>query len=99
MEAKDVYNQVEPFIWYGVAVLSVPALRHHARLPTRLGLAALVALFGTSDFFEREAWWTPWWLLAWKAACLVGMAAVIGRIWLKSRRPSRGVDSSGGDSV
>jgi hypothetical protein len=33
----------------------------------------LLVLFGISDFVEIHtgAWWCPWWLLAWKAGCIV----------------------------
>ena len=78
---EHVYNDVEPFIWYAVAVLLVPALRRHAPLRQRLLLAMVVAVFGTSDFFESEAWWTPWWLLAWKAGSLAIIGVVSWRIY------------------
>ena len=61
-ELKDIYNAVEPFIWYVVAAVSVIALRRHAALGDRLLLATALVVFGTSDFFETVAWWTPWWL-------------------------------------
>ncbi len=97
LQLKDYYNFVEPFIWYVVAVLSVPALRQHATLPWRLALAGVVGLFGTSDFYEKEAWWTPWWLLAWKAACLIAMAAIIARIYVRSASKRGGPTSAEGN--
>ena len=77
---KNLYNQIEPFIWYGIALLSVPALKRYARLRQRLLLATSLRIFGTSDFYETEAWWTPWWLLAWKAGCLFVIAILALRI-------------------
>jgi hypothetical protein len=85
-DPKDLYNQIEPFIWYVVAVLIVPALRRHAPAVERVTLAGVVALFGTSDFFESDAWWTPWWLLAWKATTLSIGIFIAVRIWLRARR-------------
>ncbi|MBI5763544.1 MAG: hypothetical protein HZA51_08485 [Planctomycetes bacterium] len=83
--ARDFYNHIEPYIWYFVAILIVPALRAHAPLRPRLMLGVVIAIFGTSDFFETEAWWTPWWLFLWKAVSL-GLMAAIG---LYIRRQSR----------
>lgn len=80
----DDYNRVEPFIWYAVALLAIPALRGRSPLRERLLLAATLVAFGTSDFYESVAWWTPWWLLAWKAACLIALAVLIHRIWRRS---------------
>jgi hypothetical protein len=33
--------------------------------------------FGLSDLVESQtgAWWTPWWLFAWKALCVLGLLA------------------------
>lgn len=84
-DPKDLYNQIEPFIWYALAILLVTALRRFSPISERLCLAFVVAVFGTSDFFESQAWWTPWWLLVWKAACLVAMVALGTRIGLRTR--------------
>ena len=85
-DPKDLYNQIEPFIWYVLAILLVPALRRYSPMSERLCLAAVVAIFGTSDFFESQAWWTPWWLLAWKAGSLSTAVVMAARIWLRSKR-------------
>ncbi len=85
---RDFYNHIEPFIWYLVAFLIVPALRAHSPLKTRLILAIVIAIFGTSDFFESEAWWTPWWLLLWKAMSLFAMLLLGLRIRKRSRLSS-----------
>jgi hypothetical protein len=53
----------------------------------RAALAAALAIFGTSDFFESEAWWTPWWLLGWKASSLSAIA-VLGLTILRRRENS-----------
>lgn len=36
-------------------------------------LAITLAVFGGSDLVEARtgAWWKPWWLFVWKAACVV----------------------------
>ena len=48
-------------------------------------------LFGLSDFIEAGtgAWWRPWWLLLWKAACLLVFLILIVR-YVRSRRISPG---------
>ncbi|MBE7458640.1 MAG: hypothetical protein KJ057_17160 [Phycisphaerae bacterium] len=37
--------------------------------------------FGASDVVEADtgAWWRPWWLLAWKAACLAVLLTLLIR--------------------
>ena len=80
----DDYNRIEPHIWYTVALLSFPALRGHSPLRERIALFLTLVAFGTSDFYETLAWWTPWWLLLWKAGCLAILVRMVYRIW---RRP------------
>jgi hypothetical protein len=77
---KDIYNSIEPFIWYALAILLIPALRRYAPLRDRLAISVVVCVFGTSDFYESETWWSPWWLLAWKAGCLATLAILALRI-------------------
>ena len=82
---EHLYNNIEPYIWYAVALTLVLALRRHARLSERLGLALVVAIFGTSDFYEQDAWWTPWWLLVWKGTSLIVIAVWSWRIYRRNR--------------
>ena len=62
-------------------------LRSGQRRAMIVGLA-LVA-FGVSDLVETRtgAWWRPWWLLAWKAACLA--VVLIGSIGKLNRTRSQ----------
>ena len=69
-------NLIEAGVWFVVA--GVVAWR--AKRP---GLAVAVMLFGVSDLVEiwSGAWWRPWWLLVWKAACLAVMVpAALGAV-------------------
>jgi hypothetical protein len=94
---RGFYNHIEPFIWYVVAILLIPALRKHAPIRQRLVFASIVCVFGTSDFYETEAWWTPWWLFLWKAISLGAMCLMGLHIRTLSRRaaPSDPVASDG----
>jgi len=56
-------------------VVTVLALRRNGPA-RRHGLIAALTLiaFGASDWAENETggeWWHPWWLLLWKATCVV----------------------------
>jgi hypothetical protein len=44
--------------------------------------------FGVSDLVETRtgAWWRPWWLLAWKAACVGVMLALLANHLRRRRR-------------
>jgi hypothetical protein len=88
--AAETYNYIEIGIWCATAtVVAVVALRRSGPARRDFGLASLVLFaFGASDYAEIVTggeWWTPWWLLLWKAACVVGLLALIAR----SRRRSR----------
>jgi uncharacterized membrane protein HdeD (DUF308 family) len=74
-----LFNLVEGFFWIGLAVWILLSTfissKHHKAL-----LAVILILFGISDFVEMAtgAWWRPWWLLVWKALCvLIGLILII----------------------
>ena len=67
-------NLIEAGVWFVLAmVLLVRACR--AERPVRsilMLLAVTLTAFGFSDVVESRtgAWWRPWWLFVWKAACV-----------------------------
>lgn len=76
-------NRIEGIVWasMGVAVW-LWGRRGDARSKRLAGQAMLaLILFGGSDLVEAMtgAWWRPWWLFAWKAACVLVL------IWLFAR--------------
>jgi hypothetical protein len=84
----EYVNYAECGLWILVGVFFLAfALRRSTAWRTGC-LAASVAfvLFGVSDIIETRtgAWWRPWWLLLWKAACLV-VFAVLSYRYLKRR--------------
>jgi len=80
-------NIIEAGVWIvmglGVVVWTV---RTGSR---RVGLVAGAALvlFGLSDVVEAGtgAWWRPWWLLAWKLACVATLLGVVA-LWARKQR-------------
>jgi hypothetical protein len=81
-EAAELYNYIEIGIWCAIAVIvAIVSLRRTG--PVRLrGLLASIALvaFGLSDYAEIRTgaeWWRPWWLLAWKAACVMTLLGLL----------------------
>src|SRR5687767_10733596 len=80
-EAAQTYNTIEIGIWCTIAtVVAVVALRRSGAA-RRDGLIASVVLFlfGLSDYAEIRTggeWWTPWWLLLWKASCVIALLAL-----------------------
>ena len=86
LDLERTGNLVEACFWiiFGMVVLG-GLWRQARRLTVFGGVAGLICvLFGVSDLVEAEtgAWWRPWWLFCWKAACLAGMAFCL----LKYRR-------------
>ena len=74
-------NLLEAGLWIAVAVVSAGiGLRRAGRVRHRcLVLAAAMIAFGASDVVETRtgAWWRPWWLFAWKAACVAVFLALL----------------------
>jgi hypothetical protein len=75
-------NHVEAALWAAFALVVLLSGRSRSRLT----LATALLLFGISDLVEARtgAWYRPWWLLTWKAACLAVMLAL--GILYKSRQ-------------
>ena len=83
MSAFQTANYVEAGLWFltGIGFLV------HAGWPrttkrTMLIIAVVTVLaFGISDVVETQtgAWWRPWWLLAWKAACVFAFLVLLFR--------------------
>lgn len=88
-----VANQIEGVFWgtLGLAC-AISAIRRRV-VPVHDGWLAAIALvaFGVSDWVEARtgAWYDPWWLLAWKAGCVVTLL-VIGRLQWRRRRIANG---------
>ena len=87
----DLYNHIEIFIWWVLGALAlVGAATRPAGRRRRFLLAGLVMIaFGASDYAEARTgnkWWDPWWLLPWKAACVIALLAILVPAYLESRR-------------
>lgn len=78
-----VGNYVEAALWIAIGLaFGVAALVRRGIHRRRCEEAAVVfLLFGLSDIVEVQtgAWWRPWWLLIWKAACVFAMLALLAR--------------------
>ncbi len=81
---EQTFNYAEAVLWglfaIGFAWRAVQARSVRGRC---LIAAAAFLLFGLSDIVETQtgAWWRPWWLLVWKALCLlVFMVLVIDHL-------------------
>jgi hypothetical protein len=82
-------NYAEAGLWAVIGsgfIVQAVRLRGRARVLCVVGAVAFLA-FGGSDVVEARtgAWWRPWWLLGWKAACLVVFAGLLFS-YLRARR-------------
>jgi hypothetical protein len=84
-------NLIEGIFWSGIGLGFVISMVAPAARGDKAVAAAAFVLFGLSDFVEMQtgAWWSPRWLLAWKAACLALMVGLLGRYLLRRRRRIR----------
>ncbi len=73
------FNTLEGLFWLTLAAAFL-LIAWRRRRDTGLAISAglLFATFGLSDFVEIHTggWYKPWWLLAWKASNLIGLAMV-----------------------
>ena len=79
--AGEVYNYVEVGLWPAMGLIVAMVALRKSGAARRDGMIAALTLvaFGASDWFENETggeWWHPWWLLLWKAACVVALLAL-----------------------
>ena len=86
----ETANYIEAGFWIviGAVIMVTAVIRHRVDRWTWLSLGVFVA-FGISDIVEVStgAWWRPWWLLLWKAACVLVMTTLLVR-YVKRRRRS-----------
>jgi len=95
MNLEHDFNIVEAGLWFFLAIATiVHRLRATARLrPILLALAVTLAVFGGSDIVESRtgAWWTPWWLLGWKAICVLVLFFLF-KNYFRLKKQSEGKD-------
>ena len=66
-------NYFECCFWIAIGIGFAIAAVAKGRRRMCLVTAVTFVLFGVSDYAEAHtgAWWRPWWLLMWKAGCLL----------------------------
>lgn len=77
-----ISNYAEAGLWFAIAA----AVLWRFGLSRRAVIAAAaLVLFGVSDIVETTtgAWWRPWWLFVWKAACV---ATLLGVFWAARKK-------------
>jgi hypothetical protein len=76
-------NHIEAGLWTVIGIgMAVGAVYQRGVVRRDCIVAAVTfAIFGASDLVEATtgAWWRPWWLLLWKATCLVAFLVLIVR--------------------
>ena len=75
MDIEKSGNLIEAALWTVIAaVVAFKAWRERGVLRRIFAvLAVAFFVFGLSDVVESQtgAWWRPWWLFVWKAACVL----------------------------
>jgi hypothetical protein len=79
-------NYIEACLWAAIGII---AMARRSR-PWGIALAGALVAFGISDIIETRtgAWYRPWWLLAWKAAC-IALILTFGIAALRAYRRGR----------
>jgi len=87
-------NYAESVLWFivGAAFALAAGRRKGSARRQCLAAAVLFVAFGGSDIVETQtgAWWRPWWLFAWKAACVLGLVALLFTYWRDRRLSTPG---------
>lgn len=85
-------NYIEAAFWIiiGLAFL-LAATRPTPRQNLCFPASVAFITFGLSDIVETRtgAWWRPWWLLIWKAACIAALLALAWFYWRQRSRKNR----------
>lgn len=87
-EFDQRFNLAEGIFWAAAAGVIFWRARKNARVRgIGIGASLTFALFGVSDFIEVEtrAWYTPWWLFALKAACVLSLAVHLA-LFLRAKK-------------
>jgi hypothetical protein len=76
-------NYVESCLWAGMGLVAL--VKRKSGWSLLLGFTLI--LFGASDVVEAHtgAWYSPWWLFAWKAACVLLIIWFGLKVWAISR--------------
>jgi hypothetical protein len=75
-----LFNRIEAALWLVIAlIMLIQSIREPRWRHLALVAAIAFAAFGISDLVETRtgAWWHPWWLSTWKAACVIIFAALL----------------------
>jgi hypothetical protein len=80
---ESLFNYCEAVLWFVLGVVVMIAARRQSAVVRRnawITCAAFLA-FGVTDLIEVRtgAWWTPWWLFALKAVCVLVLAGCLFR--------------------
>lgn len=84
------FNFAEAALWIVISIVLFVKRMKSESAEAKLQLVAAIAflLFGLSDLVETQtgAWWRPWWLLVWKASCVI---VLVGTLVVYLRRKRR----------
>ena len=75
----QIFNACEIVLWGSIGLTLLVAASRRRDEKLYLALAGVLFLaFGASDAVEllTGAWWRPWWLLTWKAICILGLMSL-----------------------
>jgi len=82
------FNDIEAALWFFCSLCIMIWMAKNKKWNSRgFILAATFILFGFSDIYETDAWWTPWWLLLWKTGC-VFVFICIGVEYMRRKKTS-----------
>ena len=100
MDYVLAFNALEACLWTLLGTMLVYRAARQPEFRTRFLLAAVgFFAFAGSELMEMQtgAWWRPWWLLAWKAACITLLVS-LGVHHSRHRATNPADDTSGGCS-
>jgi hypothetical protein len=85
-----IFNFCEAILWISIGVgCAVVLIRKRKSVDLMLVTSFLFLAFGVSDFVEMKTggWYKPWWLLLWKASCLLGLAVIYLMFHRRAAKP------------
>lgn len=100
---EQIFNFCEGWVWTAIALVFAVQANRKANTYQKLAIFSALAFFafGVSDFIEftTGAWYRPWSLFAFKAACVLALLSLLRQYSNAKRRDSKMATRRNGDAI
>ena len=91
----EIFPLILPWLWIAAALLVMWVAGRSTRPGPPTVVALAMVMWGVSEFFGTPGSWPPWWLLAWKVACVATAGGSIIYVYASRLRQDGGARRRG----